>query len=429
MEIGDQMEMEEALKFIHSMDWRGARKGLERMEELMRRLGDPQNDLRFIHVAGTNGKGSVCAMLASILTASGFKTGLYTSPHLFRVNERMKIGCVEITDRELVELAEKVKEQADRMADRPTEFEILTAMAFLYFKEQRCDIVVLEVGLGGRLDATNIIQPPEAAVICGIGLDHTEVLGDTLEQIAAEKAAIIKPETSVILYRQSGEAEAVVRRRCQRCGVRLLVTDPSKERQVSESLTRQILDYRNRKNLRLSLLGTYQYRNAAVVLDTVDTLIGRGYSIPESAVASGLAHAEWPGRFEVLCQTPLVLVDGAHNPNGVEELTQCLERYLPERRITFVMGVMADKDYREMIRLVEPYAEQFIAVAPRSDRALSSTALAAEIGALSGRNVEDGGSVENGMALALRRSGPDAVICAFGSLYQAGEVRTFFGKT
>jgi len=422
------MKLKDALEFIHSTDWRGARTGLERMEELMRRLGDPQNELRFIHVAGTNGKGSVCAMLASVLTAAGYKTGLYTSPHLFRVNERIKVGGTEVTDRELVALAEEIKAQADRMTDRPTEFEILTAMAFLHFRKQRCDVVVLEVGLGGRLDATNIIRSPDAAVICSIGLDHTEILGDTLEKIGAEKAAIIKPGTSVVLYRQSGEVESVVVRRCRKCGAGLWVTDPEKERQVSASLTGQVLDYRQRKNLHLSLLGTYQYRNAAVMLDTVDVLIRRGYIISEEAVETGLAHAQWPGRFEVLRRTPLVLVDGAHNPNGVEELTLCLERYLPAQKITFVMGVMADKDYREMIRLVEPYAGQYIAVAPRSDRALSSAALAAEIRVLSGKSVEDGGSVENGVTLALHRSCPDAAICVFGSLYQAGEVRAFFGN-
>lgn len=424
------MKLKEALEFIHSTDWRKVGMGLERMEELMHRLGDPQNELRFIHVAGTNGKGSVCAMLASVLTNAGYQTGLYTSPHLLRVNERMKVGGAEVTDQELIALAAEVKKQADRMADRPTEFEILTAMAFLHFRNRRCDVVVLEVGLGGRLDATNIIRAPEIAIICNIGLEHTEVLGDTLEKIAAEKAAIIKSGTSfAVLYRQCEEVESVVQRRCRKCGVKLRRTNPEKERQVSVNLAGQVLDYRKRNHLHLSLLGTYQYRNAALVLDAVDALIRSGYIISENAVAEGLANAVWPGRFEVLRQTPLVLVDGAHNPNGVEELVRCLERYLPERKITFVMGVMADKNYREMIRLVEPYARQFIAVAPQGQRALSSSALAAAIGAISGQSVVDGGSVEDGMSLALRQSGADTVICVFGSLYQAGEARAFFGKT
>lgn len=422
------MNLQETMDFIHQTDWKGSRLGLERMADLMARLGNPQNDLHFVHVAGTNGKGSVCITLSSILTAAGYCTGLYTSPHLFRLNERMKINDMDISDKDLIALAERVKPVVQQMEDQPTEFEIITAMAFLYFKQQQCDVVVLEVGLGGRLDATNIIKPPIVAVICNIGLEHTEILGDTLEKIAKEKAGIIKERTTTVLYGQCQEVENVIRQRCQFTQSKLRITDALLQRQISESLDGQILDYRNRKNLRLHLLGTYQYKNAAVALDTVDVLKHNGYSISEESIANGFAKVEWPGRFEVLQRNPLVLVDGAHNPNGVDELAVCLEHYLPDKKVTFIMGVMADKDYRTMLRTILPFAEQVITVTPENDRALSSAKLKKEIEAVSHTPAFDAGGVKEGLDYAVRNNADDCIICAFGSLYQVGEIRANFHK-
>lgn len=418
----------EALDFIQVTSWKGSRLGLERMTDLMHRLGDPQRELKFIHIAGTNGKGSSAAMLAAILTAAGYRTGLYTSPHLRSFHERMKINGADINDGELCDLAEQVRPAVDAMEDSPTEFERVTAMAFLYFRQKRCDFVVLEVGLGGRLDATNVIPAPEVAAITNIGLEHTEVLGDTLEQIAAEKAGIIKPGSSVVLYQQSAEVEAVVRAKCAACGDELCVTDAAREHLLSGDLEGQTLSYRARERLRLGLLGTYQYKNAAVVLDSVDALIRRGAAIPERAVRAGLAAVRWPGRFEVLQSDPLVLVDGAHNPNGVEELIRCLRQYLPGRTMTFVMGVMADKNYGAMLDRIAPFARRLITVTPESRRSLPSKALETEIRQRLGLPVRDAGTVQNGVALALRESGPDDIVCVFGSLYQVGEVRACFGK-
>lgn len=381
-------------------------------------------------MAGTNGKGSVCAMLAEILTRAGYRTGLYTSPHLFRIHERMKVNGAEITDGELTRLAEQVKPLAEQMPDQPTEFERITAMALLYFYQKGCDVVVLEVGLGGRLDSTNVIGPPDAAVITHLALEHTAVLGDTLAQIAGEKAGIIKPGAEVILAGQSGEAEAVVRRACAERGCSLRLTDPAVQTLLSRDLEGQTFDYRERKALRLRLLGEYQAQNAAVALDTVDALVERrGYDIPESAVRDGLAGVAWPGRFEILQKRPLVLVDGAHNPDGVRELAKCLAAYLPGRKLTMVMGVMADKDYDDMIRTVAPFAKDFVTVTPQSERALSAEALQARIQALTGLPARCGGGVKRGLALAMDGKGPEDAVCAFGSLYQVGEVRAWFGRT
>ena len=227
------MTSEELSHFLHASSWQSSRLGLERMETLMTLLGHPERQLRFIHVAGTNGKGSIAAMLSSILTQAGYTTGMYTSPHLLQVNERMKINGIDISNEELLTLAESVRLAVEEMSDPPTEFERITAMALLYFQRRACQVVVLEVGLGGRLDATNVIPAPDAAVIANIALEHTAVLGNTLEQIAREKAGIIKKGSSVVLYRQGPSVEAVVRDVCQQQGASLFVTDPARGRTVS----------------------------------------------------------------------------------------------------------------------------------------------------------------------------------------------------
>ena len=420
------MNVAQALEFIQSVCWQGTHPGLERITELMGRLGDPQKELKFIHITGTNGKGSVSAMVTAALDAAGYRTGRFTSPHLRFYNERIHVSGKDISDEELCRLAEQVKPAVEAMEEKPSEFEIWTAMALCYFRECKCDIVVLEVGLGGRLDSTNVIPAPEVAVITNLGLEHTEYLGDTIEKIAYEKSGIIKNGCHVVLYGQSEEAQAVVREKCSRCGCELCITDASQQELIYSDLSGQVLNYRNRKNLRLRLLGTYQYRNAAVALDVIDALNRRGFSISEQAVEQGLANVVWPGRFEVLQDRPLVIVDGAHNPNGVEELAKCINAYLPGRKVTFVMGVMADKNYATMLDEIVPVAKQFITVTPESERALSAQELAKTIQTQLHVPAQSGGGVKQGISLALEQAEEDDVIVIFGSLYQVGEVHEYF---
>ena len=423
------MNLQQALDYMLTPGGPKTRLGLERITELMEKLGNPQKMLRFVHVAGTNGKGSTCAMLSAILTRAGYTTGLYTSPHLFRVNERMKINGVDITDEELIELAEQVKPVTDRMEDEPTEFERITAMALLYFQKRKCDVVVLEVGLGGRLDSTNVIDAPDAAVITNIALEHTQLLGYTLEKIAREKAGIIKENTPVALYGQSQEVEQVVQKICQEKGGRLWVSAPERVQVEYSSLHGQSVSYRARENLKLPLLGAHQAYNMALVLDTVDLLVReRGYHISDEAIRDGLSAVTWPGRLEVLQKSPTVLVDGAHNPDGVQQLAAAVNQYLPGQKITFVMGVMADKHYVEMAGMVAPYAKQFITVAPEYHRALDAESLREIIEHKLHVTARCGGSVQQGLELALTESGPEDTIVVFGSLYQVGEVRAWFGK-
>lgn len=423
------MTYQQAVDYMLTPGGPKTRLGLERITELMEKLGDPQKQLHFVHVAGTNGKGSVCAMLSSILTKAGYTTGLYTSPHLFRVNERMKINGVDISDQELTALAQQVKPVTDRMEDEPTEFERITAMALLYFQQRKCDVVVLEVGLGGRLDSTNVIGAPDAAVITNIALEHTQLLGDTLEKIAREKAGVIKEHTPVALYGQTREVEQVVEGICQEKGGRLWVSAPEQVRVEQSSLHGQRVSYRARKELELPLLGGHQAYNMALALETVDLLVReRGYHISDEAVRAGLAEVAWPGRLEVLRHFPTVLVDGAHNPDGVRQLAAAMEQYLPGQKVTFVMGVMADKDYVEMAGMMAPYAKEFITVAPDYHRALDAQSLRDTIERELHVPARSGGSVQQGLELALTGASPEDTIVIFGSLYQVGEVRAWFGK-
>lgn len=420
------MELNEALDFIQSVCWLGTKPGLERITELLRRLGDPQKELKFIHITGTNGKGSVAAMLTATLNAAGYNVGRFTSPHLRFYNERINVAGEDIPDADLCELAEEMKPAVEGMVEKPTEFELWTAMAMCYFKKRACDVVVLEVGLGGRLDSTNVIPAPEVAVITNLALEHTEYLGDTIEKIAFEKAGIIKPGCDVVLYGQSEEAQAVVRAKCGECGCELTITDAGQQELHESGLEGQVFSYRSRKNLRLRLIGTYQYKNAAVALDAIDVLNKRGFAISEQAVTEGFAKVVWPGRFEVLRREPLVIVDGAHNPNGVEELAKCLNVYLPGRKVTFLMGVLADKDYVSMLNSILPMARRFVAVKPESERALPSADLKREIETRLHIPAIDGGTVKEGIAKALAQADKDDIIVIFGSLYQVGEVHEAF---
>ena len=428
------MNWDELMSMVHSADWKKSSSGLHRIRELLHLVGDPQEGMSFVHVAGTNGKGSTCAMLASILTAAGYRTGLYISPHLFRVNERWCVDQKQITDEELRSLAMTLRPAILSMEDKPTAFEIVTAIGFLYFRQSGCDVVVLEVGMGGRLDATNVITDPVACAIMNIGLEHTEVLGDTIEKIAFEKAGIIKTGSDVVLYEQDSAVLNVVQKCAEEKKARLKVTDSSLLSEQSVHLDAsgafQTFSYRGREDLRLSLVGNYQARNAMVVLDVIDCMIKKGWKISEDAVRAGLSGVRWPGRFELVCGDPLIIIDGAHNPNGVEALSETIRRCLTGRNITFVMGVMADKDYGEMLRILReralPCAKRFIAEMPANSRALDNDLLKEEILRYFSCPVETFETVREGMRFAIetvkKENDPNAVILAFGSLYQISDI-------
>ncbi len=413
----------EAVCFPH---WEARAPGLDRTRRLTALLGEPQKKLRFVHITGTNGKGSTAAMLASMLTAAGYRTGLFTSPHLTRYGERFRVDGAAASEDALTALLEKARPALAAMEEPPGEFELLTALGFLYFAERECDIVALEVGLGGRMDPTNVIDAPEAAVITNIGLEHTAILGDTVEKIAAEKAGIVKSGSAVVCYDGAPEAVEVIRRTCEARGASFRLADFSRITPLEHGLDGQTFRWDHGEAMTLPMPGAYQLRNAAVALETAEVLRQRGWAVDGEALRRGLAAAVWPGRFEVLCRRPLVIVDGAHNPNGVEVLAESLEQLLPQKGVTFVMGVMADKDYLAMAGRMAPLAKRFIAVRPDSDRSLPAEALSAEITARFGVPARAAASVEDGVRLALKGAADDDAVCVFGSLYQAGQVRAMF---
>ena len=287
------MNYNEALEYIHGISWCFCKPGLERIGELCSRLGDPQKDLRFVHVAGTNGKGSFCSMLSSVLRSAGYKTGLYTSPYIRFFNERMQIDGEPISNEELAKITEYVRPIADSMTDRPTEFELITAIAFEYFKRNRCDVVVLEAGMGGRLDSTNIIDAPLLSVITGIALDHTAFLGDTVEKIAAEKAGIIKRGSPVLYGGEDSAAGAVIRDKAKEIQSEFSTVDYGMLRINEATLEGTAFDFDNRRELKIKLLGTYQPKNACAVISAVDILRDRGLNISEEALRHGLLDATW----------------------------------------------------------------------------------------------------------------------------------------
>ena len=395
--------------------------GLERLVELLRRMGDPQNKLRYVHVAGSNGKGSMCAMLAAILTGCGYKTGMYTSPQLLRLNERYRIDGAEIDDETLAALAESVRQVAMGMEDIPTEFEITTAMMFEYFHRQRCDIVVLEVGMGGALDATNVIPAPEVAMIGNIALEHTRELGDTIEKIAFEKAGIIKSGCAAVTYPAAAGVEAVFDAVCaERHVPRQRARTEALELRES-TLERQRFVWGDYPELTLHLAGSHQRSNAVMVLECVEQLRLRGWDLPRQQVADALAAVRWPARLEVLRREPLFLLDGAHNPQCMETLAENLTGFLSGEKAVFLMGVMADKEYDRMIELVRPFARCFVCVTPKNDRALPAGDFAAWLQSL-GCEAEMADTVAEGVRRAVELAG-DGPTVACGSLYMAGEIR------
>ena len=414
------MTIREALAYIHAVDWRRSKPGLRRIHELLEKLGHPERTVRFVHVTGTNGKGSTCAMLASILQAAGYRTGLYTSPYIFRFNERMQVDGQEIPDEELCAITEEVRPLADSMADHPSEFEMVTAIAFTWFARRKCDIVVCEVGMGGEFDATNAIPAPEAAVLCNIGLDHTTYLGDTVEKIAATKSGIIKPGCEAVLYPCALSVAEIVSARCRSCGVTLHPVDMDALSPLAHSLDGQAFDFGDLTDLHLPLLGRMQLYNAATALTVTEVLRRRGWHIDENAVRQGLAQVRWPVRFEVVRREPLVVMDGGHNPQCMAALVENIADYLSDRPLTVLTGVMGDKDYAHMYTPLLPYTARFITVTPDSPRALPAQELAAYLSPL-GKPVTACGSVADGAALALDSTPPDGAVLCCGSLYLMGE--------
>lgn len=419
------MNYKEARVYLDEVSKYGSVLGLESMRELLRRLGDPQNELKFIHISGTNGKGSVLAYLSTILSGAGYRTGRYISPTLFSYRERIQVDGEYIEKESLACHVTAIAAAAEDMQKAglpsPTVFEIETALAFLYFKEKRCDIVTLEVGCGGLLDATNVITTTLMEVIASISMDHTDLLGDTLAKIAAQKAGIIKPDTMVVSAQQKSEAAQVIEDTCKEQYCTLQMVDESKISNVHYGAEGQTFSYKEWENVAISLAGSYQIKNAALALEGVEALRKLGYALSDQQVREGLLHTAWRGRFTTLRRDPTVIIDGAHNPAAALELKESLERYFPGKTLYFVMGMFKDKDYAQVIDLTAPLARHIITVeTPGNPRAMPARELAEAVGKVN-PSVEWADSVAHGVEKALAMAGKEDAVIVFGSLSFLGE--------
>jgi len=394
--------VKEAIDLIKDRKWSESKLGLERITELLIHLGDPQDSFKIIHIAGTNGKGSTAVMLSNILTSAGIKTGLFTSPYLKDFNEQISIDGINIKDDDLLAAINRVFDEADRMTDHPTEFELIMAAAMLYFAGSGCDAAVVETGLGGRLDATNAVKSPALTALTPISMDHMEYLGNSLDEIAAEKAGIIKRGVPVCSAPQPPTAASVIAGRCEEMQSKLIISGPDALERISQDERGQYFTKTgSTTEYYLPLIGRHQLVNASLAISCIDTLNDMGCGIKEEAVRDGLAKTYWPGRMELISKdTVPVFIDGAHNVAGIESALATLEELYGDKKIIFVFGTLKDKEAGKMQELLQKRSKQIISVTPDSERAAPGKL-----------------TPEDGLAEAKRIAGAGDVICVLGSLY------------
>lgn len=422
------MNYREATEYIEELQQYGSVLGLDSMRELCSRLGNPQDELRFVHIAGTNGKGSVLAYVSTILKEAGYRVGRYLSPTITDYRERFQIDGRFITQSGPCKYLEQVKEAAEAMAaegkPHPTPFEVETAVAFLYFLDKKCDIVVLETGLGGALDATNVVKTTVAAVFASISMDHMAILGDTLEKIALVKAGIMKDRCYVVTARQDPAVAKILKQAALLRKCKLYTADAERAKQVYYGVTKQRFTYAGYKNLEISMLGKFQIENAVVAVETIQVLAKAGFPVKEEALRRGLLLTGWPGRFSVIGKKPLFIADGAHNEDASRRLAESLQFYFAEKKMIFILGMLKDKEYEKVINNTCNMAEHIITVTPPiRERAMPAYELAQAVRECNG-NVTVADSVPEAVEIAylLASREKDAVIVAFGSLSYLGEL-------
>lgn len=416
---------DQAINYVNSFLKFGMEPGLERIKLLLAMIGNPQKKLKFIHVAGTNGKGSTCTFLSSILTCSGLKTGLFTSPFILDFRERFKINGNMISKDDFVDIIEYIMPFVKKMTkngNKLTEFELITAVAFLWFAKKKCDIVVLEVGLGGRLDATNVIDSALVSVITSISYDHMNVLGKTINEIAKEKAGIIKSNGILVLYpKQRYEALFTIKNVAKGLKNKVIIPNIEALSNIKTNLSGTSFDYMG-EAFEILLLGDHQVYNAITAISAINELNNIGFKISKENIKKGLTNARIPARFEVICKNPLIILDGSHNLDGAKTLARSIKLYLSQKRIIAIVGMLKDKEVYKVLKLISPLISNFIAVQPESYRAMS--------------NLELCGLIENfkkdcimldklidAVNSAFKQLDENSVILVFGSLYLASQIR------
>ncbi len=420
------MDYREARVYLENVTKYGSVLGLENMKELLKRLSNPQDELKFIHIAGTNGKGSVLAYVSTVLTEAGYCVGRYISPTLFSYRERIQVNGVCIEKKSLARWVTQIRDAVEQMTKEgkahPTVFEIETALSFLYFKEKKCDIVVLETGMGGLLDATNVVKTTVAEIITSISLDHLGILGSNLKEIAQNKAGIIKPETAVITTRQEKEAMEVIESACRERRCSLYVTDLETVGEIHYGYDRQTFDYKQYRQLEISLGGSYQVLNAVLAVEALEQLRHLGYPVTEEQLRAGMRKTQWRGRFTVLRKNPVFVIDGAHNRDAARVLRQSIDLYFPDKKVFYIMGMFRDKEYEEVLRQTADRAEHIFTIeTPDNARALPASELARAAKKYN-TNVEAADTIEDAVEETMHMAGKDDVILAFGSLSFLGQV-------
>ena len=423
------MNYEESIAWLYSFKQYGSKLGLERISNLVKQLDNPHNNIKIIHVTGTNGKGSVCKFIGSILTKAGYKTGIYISPHLQRFSERIVIDDKEISEEYISSLVEKIKPIVDSMIKQdniPTFFEIVTAMAFQFFSGCNVDFAVIEVGLGGRFDATNVVSPI-ITVITNISLEHSQQLGEDVKSIAFEKAGIIKDNIPIITATKN-DARNVIEQITEEKKAPLTVIDRKSWKRLSCSINDQafiIHGFLKEHSVKTSMLGEYQGENIALSIATVDELQMNGLYIPDTSIEGGIAAAFNPGRMEIISKEPIILLDGAHNPTGMEMLKSALLEDFEYNRLILVLGILRDKDIKKMVNTIAPVSDLIVVTKSNNDRACDPAVLKKEIGKIGYKkeiltNESPSKAIDHAKSLAKRED----LICITGSLFTVGEARS-----
>lgn len=429
------MNYEEARQYLKNLSAAGSIPGLDAIRALLERLGNPQDSLHFIHIAGTNGKGSVMAFLDNILIEAGYKTGRYHSPSLFSYEEEFLIGGKPIATEKVAALITRIARAREELVleGKPaaTVFEVETALSFLWFAEEKVDLVLLECGMGGALDATNIVRTTLIELFSSISMDHMQFLGNTLSEIARNKSGIIKPGTEVLTDTQKPEALAELKRTADQQKAHLEVLHPDDLKEVTYGLTEQSYLCPNGQKIRIRLPGVVQIHNSYLAIRTAEKLQEMGWDIPAEAIQKGCEQTSWPGRFTLVHENPTVIMDGAHNPGAAKMLMESLHTYFPEKKAVYVFGIFADKNYREVIRLTLPLASAVYTVeTPDNPRALPAERLAAAIQEAAGSPdslpVVPMPDIPGALERAMQDAGRDGIVLAFGSLSWLHLVRDFF---
>ena len=427
------MKYEETMEYMEcKVNKLGSVPGLDSIRELLQRMDNPQDKLQFIHVAGTNGKGSVSTLIANALTANGYKVGRYISPVLSDYRERIQMNNRMISKNAVAEGLTQIFELCTAMEEEglahPTAFEIETALGFQYFADKKCDFVVLETGMGGTLDATNIVENTKLCVFVSISMDHMAFLGDSLAEIATNKAGILKKGCKAVSAPQSKEVLNVLQEACEGLNVPFRAVQRDDFKVGRQTLKGQKISYKQYKHVEVPLLGSFQAENAALALEALNLLNESGVKLKEDKIRKGFMDSVWPARFEILSQKPYIIADGAHNEDAVKKLMETLRFYFTNRRIIYIMGVLKDKDYSSMIQESVPMAEFiFTVTSPNKERALPAIELAKQIREYN-PNVTATDSVEEALEMARLMAGDDGVVLAFGSLSYMGKLRACFEK-